>query len=489
MNVSERIRVAGLREVVGIVAGTGPLRRAAINVAETRAHKFIVGQYHLNRPYQVRKDIHDYLVALLHGIDRSIERGYFSRHAVKRAMDVFIGNVLLRHEGDAEIAARLGCVPPKFILVSPTGRCNLRCTGCYAESDPGHHASLTFDTFDRILSEKREHWGSYFTVVSGGEPFLWRDGDRGLLDLAEKHDTEFFMSYTNGTLLDEPTIKRMAELGNITPAISVEGFKEETEARRGKGVYDRILEAFDMLRFYGVPFGISATPTRDNWDVISSDAFADFYFEEQGAIYGWSFQYMPVGRGQSVDMMVPPEERVEMLRRLQHFVRDRKIFIADFWNSGPTSCGCISAGRSEGGYLYVDWNGNVTPCAFVPYSTHNINEIYANGGHLNDLLDSPFFERIRTWQDGYGFRRSPASVDNWLCPCVIRDHFEVLKAAVEETGARPINEEAAIALKDPEYERRMKEYGRRIKELTDPIWEEEYLSYGGGNGDGSDEVH
>jgi hypothetical protein len=158
------------------VVGQGFLRRAALNVAGSRAHRFLVGEYHQDRPLQVRKDIHSYLMAMLHGVDRAIARGSVSRHAVKRLVDVFVGNVLLRHDEDADLVAGLGFVPPKFILVSPTGTCNLRCGGCYAESDPGNHASLDFDTFDRILTEKRKLWGSYFTVISGGEPFLWRDG-------------------------------------------------------------------------------------------------------------------------------------------------------------------------------------------------------------------------------------------------------------------------------------------------------------------------
>jgi organic radical activating enzyme len=226
-------------------------------------------------------------MAMLHGVDRAIERGSVSRHAVKRLVDVFVGNVLLRHDEDADLVARLGFVPPKFILVSPTGTCNLRCVGCYAESDPGSHASLDFDTFDRILTEKRKLWGSYFTVISGGEPFLWRDGERDLLDMVSRHDSDFFMVYTNGTLIDDETARRMAELGNISPAVSVEGFEEETDARRGKGTHRKVLAAFDNLRKHGVPFGVSVTPTRDNWDVITSDRFADFYFDEQGAIYGW----------------------------------------------------------------------------------------------------------------------------------------------------------------------------------------------------------
>ncbi|MBE9506151.1 MAG: radical SAM protein [Chloroflexi bacterium] len=478
MITQDRIRVALIRELAGLVAGQGALRRTALNVAGSKAHRFLVGNYHQDRPLQVRKDMHSYLMAMLHGVDRAIERGHVSRHAVRRLVDVFVGNVLLRHGEDADIVASLGFVPPKFVLVSPTGTCNLRCVGCYAESDPGNHASLDFDTFDRILTEKRELWGSHFTVISGGEPFLWRDGERDLLDMVAKHDTDFFMVYTNGTLIDDETARRMAELGNISPAISVEGFEKETDARRGKGTHRKVLAAFDNLRRHGVPFGVSMTPTRNNWDIITSDRFADFYFDEQGAVYGWSFQYMPIGRGQTLDLMVPPEERVEMLRRMQRLVRERKVFLGDFWNSGPTSCGCICAGRSGGGYIYIDWNGDITPCGFVPYSQDNICKIYSEGGNLNSALDSPLFKRIRKWQDEYGFAQPAEAVQNWLCPCVIRDHFDVLRDAVLETGAKPINEEAAIALQDPEYRRGMVQYGRDIKRLTDPIWAAEYVSAG-----------
>ncbi len=476
MITQDKLKLTGIRELAALVASQGFLRRAALNVAGSRAHKFIVNDYHQDRPLQVRRDIHDYLMALLHGVDRAIERGHVSKHVIKRFVDVFVGNVLLRHGEDADIIAGLGSVPPKFVLVSPTGTCNLRCVGCYAESDPGNHASLDFDTFDRILTEKRKLWGSYFTVISGGEPFLWRDGERDLLDMVAKHDSEYFLVYTNGTLIDDETARRMAELGNISPAVSVEGFEKETDARRGNGTHRKVLAAFDNLRRHGVPFGVSVTPTRDNWNVITSDAFADFYFDEQGAMYCWSFQYMPIGRGQTVDLMVSPEDRVEMLRRLQRLIRERKVFVGDFWNSGPTSRGCICAGRGSGGYIYIDWNGDITPCAFVPYSTDNIHRIYSSGGDLNTALDSPLFKRIRDWQDRYGFAQPAEEVDNWLCPCVIRDHFDILREAVLETGARPINEEAAIAIRDPEYCRRMVEYGRDIKRLTDPIWAEEYVA-------------
>ena len=120
--------------------------------------------------------------------------------------------------------------------------------------------------------------------------------------------------YTNGTLINEKMAQRMAEVGNITPAISVEGFEKETDGRRGKGVYKRILKAFENLRNTGVPFGISITAMKSNAEFVLSDEFMDFYFEQQGAIYGWIFQYMPIRRNYTLDLMVTPEQRKWMLK-------------------------------------------------------------------------------------------------------------------------------------------------------------------------------
>jgi len=81
---------------------------------------------------------------------------------------------------------------------------------------------------------------------------------------------------------------------------------------------------------------------------------------------------MPIGRGFTLDLLPSPEQRVWMWQRTWQVIRERQVFLADFWNLGPCSNGCISAGRG-GGYLYIDWNGKVMPCVFVPYSPVNIS--------------------------------------------------------------------------------------------------------------------
>jgi len=299
---------------------------------------------------------------------------------------------------------------------------------------------------------------------------LWSDGGKGIIDLAAGHADNFFLVYTNGTLIDKEVASRLAQVGNITPAISVEGFEAETDARRGKGVHKKILQAFGNLRDVGVPFGISITVLRGNAELVLGDEFIDFYFGQEGAIYGWIFQYMPIGRRYSLDMMVTPQERLWMYEREQELVREREIFIADFWNSGPVSNGCISAGR-PGGYFYIDWNGDVMPCVFVPYSTHNIVKVYQEGGDLDTVLESPFFEAIRRWQREYGYMKRPDQVGNLVAPCVIRDNHREFRETLREGGGSPVDVNARRASKDKGYYEGMVTYGDEVKELTNPIWE------------------
>lgn len=292
--------------------------------------------------------------------------------------------------------------------------------------------------------------------------------------MVEKYPENFFMFYTNGTLITKEIARRMADLGNVTPAVSVEGFEKETDARRGKGVFKKIMQAFEYLREYGVPFGISVTPTRHNAELLVSDEFLDFYFEKQKATYGWLFQYMPIGDKYTLDLMITPEQRLKLFKREREILWEKKLFYPDFWNSGVLATGCIASGR-EGGYLYIDWNGIVTPCAFYPYSPVNILESYKDGKNLNDVYNQPFFEAVRKWQDKYGYKRPPAEVGNYIMGCPIRDHHKTAIELVKKYNAQPEDEYAKQALEDEEYNKGLIEFDEKLKKLLDPYWKNIYL--------------
>ncbi|MDI3316882.1 MAG: radical SAM protein [Bacillota bacterium] len=308
---------------------------------------------------------------------------------------------------------RHGVHVPVFLLIDPTSGCNLRCKGCWA----GGYARGPFiprERFDLLLREAKE-LGIYWFVLSGGEPFAYKP----LLDVVAEHTDASFMVYTNGTLITDRVADRLAELGNLSPAISLEGWREETDDRRGPGVFDRVMAAMDRLRERGVLFGASITVTRRNVEEVFSDDFISFLIEK-GVVYLWSFHYVPVGPDADLDLMLRPEQRAWLVRRVNELRRTRPILIADFWNDGHFTQGCIAGART---YLHITPSGEAEPCAFVHFATHNIRE-----SSLLEILRSPLFAAYQ--------RRIPFS-PNHYAPCPIIDNPAALRAMVAESGAHP----------------------------------------------------
>lgn len=373
----------------------------------------------------------------------------------------------LRMKKEIEFRKRFGFDPPGFMVISPAKRCNLHCRGCYANS-ARERDQLDYNIFTRVIEEMRELWGARFVVVSGGEPMMYRWNGKGIMDIYKENPDSLFLMYTNGTMINDEVAREFHEVGNITPAISVEGMQDVTEQRRGTGVFEKITRAMEVLKKRNVLFGISITVTKDNAEEIVSDEFIDYYFDELGAGYAWVFHYMPIGRDVDPDLIPTPDQRVMLWEKSWDIVKKRKIMYVDFWNHGPVTDGCISAGR-PGGYFYIDWQAKVYPCVFFPYAATTMNEIYDSGGDLNDLINLPLHSRIRDWQFKYW------KEGDLLRPCPIRDHYRLAKKFVLEAKAMPADEGTAKIIRDPVYERKMDKYDRELAKRTTPIWEEVYL--------------
>ena len=452
------------------------IRRTFLKMAQKRLYEEVVLKNVTKRPRRVQEEKYLMMRNMLNSMDRLFRENRISNQTLNGLLKILVGEILL---GDIERRKKAyrenRKISPGFLTISPTKACNLCCKGCYAASTSVDQRKLDYEIVRRIIDEKTRLWNSHFTVISGGEPFLYKDKGKGIVDIAREFSNNYFLVYTNGTLIGKDMAAQLAEVGNITPAISVEGLEEETDNRRGRGVYRKILEAFKNLRSFGVPFGISVTATRDNAELVVSDVFIDFYFNQQGVVYAWIFQYMPIGRGYDVSLMVTPEQRLHMWQREQYLIRERGIFLADFWNSGPVSSGCISAGR-EGGYFYIDWNGDVMPCVFFPYTVDNIVEVYRQGGDLDLVLNSPFFKSIRQWQRNYSYMKPAHQVGNEIAPCPIRDHYLMANGVVKRCRARPADQAADEALGDERYCQAMARYGQSVCQITDGLWEANYIA-------------
>jgi len=318
------------------------------------------------------------------------------------------------------------CNVPWAILMDPTSACNLKCIGCWA-ADYNKTDSLDFDTLNSIIIQGKK-LGIYFFLYSGGEPLIRKDD---IIRLAQIHNDCFFLAFTNGTLITEEFAKKVVDVGNVSFALSIEGFEADTDMRRGAGTYKKLLDAMAILRNYKIAFGFSTAYHSKNEDIISSEEYFDFMIE-QGALFGWFFTYIPLGKDAHLELMATAKQREHMYHKLREYRETKPLFTIDFWNDGEYSGGCIAGGRR---YLHINANGDVEPCAFIHYSNANIKNVT-----LLESLKQPLFMKYR---EGQPFN------DNMLRPCPLLDNPELLEKIVCSCNAKstqPVDKESVSDL-------------------------------------------
>ncbi len=276
---------------------------------------------------------------------------------------------------------------------------------------------------------------------------------KDLIALCEKHDDCVFLSFTNGTLIDEAFADEMLRVGNFIPAISLEGDEADTDSRRGDGVYQKARRAMQIMRARRLPYGISSCYTSVNYKSITSDE----YFEsliEMGAFFIWYFHYMPVGNDAAPALLPNPEQREWVYHRIRRLRGEKPLFAMDFQHDAEYVGGCIAGGKR---YLHINANGDVDPCVFIHYSNANIRDV-----SLLDALRSPIF---MAYHDNMPFN------DNMLRPCPMLENPECLRKMVAETGAHSTDPES------PESAEHLcakcEQYAAHWKGKADALWQAE----------------
>lgn len=222
----------------------------------------------------------------------------------------------------------------------------------------------------------------------------------------------------NGTLIDDAFADEMLRVKNLVPAISIEGFEEATDFRRGEGTYRKVIEAMTRLKERKLLFGISCCYTSKNVEVIGSEEYFDSMID-MGAKFAWFFTYMPIGAAAVPELIATAEQRKFMYEQIHKFRKTKPLFTMDFWNDGDAVGGCIAGGR---GYCHINADGDMEPCAFIHYSDSNIK-----GKTLLECYQSPLF---------MAYRRSQPFNENMLRPCPVLDNPGRLTQIVEESGTR-----------------------------------------------------
>lgn len=275
---------------------------------------------------------------------------------------------------------------PSFLIASITSQCNLHCAGCYsrcnhATVDAAPVQQLTSEEWLKIFSEADE-LGISFILLAGGEPMLRRD----IIEAAGKRSNILFPIFTNGTFMDERYFDLFDRCRNLVPIMSIEGEQAVTDARRGKGIYDRLVQNMDELHRRGLIYGASVTVTTENIKEVTSESFLET-LSDRGCKVVIFVEFVPVTED-SQELAPGDAERAYLQSELTRLREQHpETVYLSFPGDEKSSGGCVAAGR---GFFHINSHGGAEPCPFSPYSDVNVRNT-----SLKDALNSKLFVTLR----------------------------------------------------------------------------------------------
>ena len=275
-----------------------------------------------------------------------------------------------------------------------TNRCNLACRHCYSYADPNSEDFLSTEFILGAIPELRKA-GIRFVIFSGGEPLIRKD----IFEIAEAMREAGIVTYlsTNGLYVNEKNVDRIIETFNYI-GISIDGIEAVHDAFRGlEGAYRRSLEAIALIQRHGGNAGIRFTITEE-----TKGSFYDIFdlAERIGVDKIYISHLVYSGRGlENLKIDISKEERrkfVEFIidKAFQYHEEGRDIdivtgnmemdailFLEKFAERYPDlkeemrrrllAWGGNSAGRK---LVNIDWQGNVKPDPFFPFTIGNMTE-------------------------------------------------------------------------------------------------------------------
>jgi MoaA/NifB/PqqE/SkfB family radical SAM enzyme len=300
---------------------------------------------------------------------------------------------------------------PPFLYISILNTCNLRCQGCWVDVE--EKDAIDLDALNRTITDAKRHGNSFFGIL-GGEPFMHPQ----LLDLLAAHPDCYFQIFTNGQLITEKIARRLREIGNATPLISIEGREITSDERRGKkDVFTRTLRGLDNCLREKILTGVATSVCRSNIDELLTESWLQELIN-RGVHYVWYHGYRPVGPKPNYELALNPEQLVRVRRFVVEMRSKLPIAIIDAYydHDGQALCP-MSTGISH----HIGPRGDIEPCPIIQFATESIHD---SRGIYETMRDSTFLK---------DFRELSAKHTRG---CVVLERPDLVKDLVVKHGAR-----------------------------------------------------
>ena len=301
---------------------------------------------------------------------------------------------------------------PPFLYLSILNSCNLRCQGCWVDVE-AERTQIDLATLNRTILDAKKHGNAFFGIL-GGEPFMHPE----LLDLLAAHPDCYFQVFTNGQFITEKIAKRLRQLGNATPLISIEGREIVSDERRGKKeVFTRTMRGLQNCLRERILTGVATSVCQTNIDELCTE---DWLREliNIGAHYVWYHTYRPVGPKMNPQLALRPDQLVRVRRFVVEMRAKMPIAMIDAYYDHRGQALCP---MSNGVSHHVNPAGEIEPCPIIQFAKENIRDergIYAT------MRDSEFLKDFRDLSARH------------TRGCVVLERPDLVKEIVIKHGAR-----------------------------------------------------
>jgi heme d1 biosynthesis radical SAM protein NirJ len=153
--------------------------------------------------------------------------------------------------------------PGPVVIWNLIRRCNLTCKHCYSISaDKDFPGELSTQEVFGVMDDLKR-FRVPVLILSGGEPLLRPD----IFDIARRaKEMGFYVGLSsNGTLIDESNIERIAAIGFDYVGVSLDGIAATHDRfRRMEGAFEKSMHGIRLCKARGIKVGIRFTLTQDN---------------------------------------------------------------------------------------------------------------------------------------------------------------------------------------------------------------------------------
>jgi MoaA/NifB/PqqE/SkfB family radical SAM enzyme len=301
---------------------------------------------------------------------------------------------------------------PPFLYLSILNSCNLRCQGCWVDVE-AERTQIDLATLNRTINDAKAHGNAFFGIL-GGEPFMHPE----LPDLLAEHPDAYFQVFTNGQFITEKVARKLRQIGNATPLISIEGREVTSDDRRGKKeVFNRTVRGLENALKERLLTGVATSVCQSNISELCTESWLRELIS-RGVHYVWFHTYRPVGPKMNQQLALRPEQLVNVRRFIVEMRARVPIGIVDAYYDGDGRALCpMSTGISH----HVNPRGDIEPCPIIQFAVENIRD---DRGVYVTMRDSAFLR---------DFRELSAKHTRG---CVVMERPDLVKELVQRHGAR-----------------------------------------------------